>query len=269
MKNLYSTDKISNTYEFLDAKSISRLAACKWEKDITIFVPCYNEEGNIIDAINTIISALSETNFSWEILVIDDASVDKSKELVYSYIREYPEYSIRLLVRKRNIGLAQNYIDGAFIAKGRYYKQVCGDNADYKESLKSIFNLLGKADMIIPYHVKIYGRSVMRNIISKVYTFIVNVISGYRIKYYNGTALHLTCDVMRWHTNYYGYCFQADIITLLLDQEMSYIETPITSHERKAGKSQALKLINFLSVVHFFLDLLIRRLGRIYRNKGK
>ena len=256
-------------FDFLDAQSLAKFTPYKSEKDITIFVPCYNEEGNILDTFQTILSALSKTKLSWEILVIDDASLDSSKELICQYIKEHPEQEIKLLVRKENIGLAQNYIDAAFIAKGKYYKLVSGDNAEHQETLEHIFGLLGKADMIIPCHLVVEGRSFMRDLFSKIYTFIVNTISGYRIKYYNGGALHLTCNVTRWHTDYHGYSFQADIITRLLDRKMSYIEIPATSHERKTGVSQALKLKNFLSVGHFFLDLAIRRFGRIYRKKAK
>jgi glycosyltransferase involved in cell wall biosynthesis len=261
--------KNKDNYEFFDAKSLSRFVPYKPEKDITILVPCYNEEGNIIDTFNTVTSALSKVKLSWEIIVIDDASKDKSKELISRYMEEHPEHSIRLMARKENIGLAQNYIDGVFMAKGRYCKLVSGDNAEYEGTLVDIFNLLGKADMIIPSHLQVEGRSFMRDVFSKTYTFIVNAISGYKIKYYNGGALHLTSNVMRWHTDYHGYSFQADIITRLLDQDMSYIEIPASSHERKSGVSQALKIKNFLSVGHFFLDLLIRRFGRMYRSKKK
>jgi len=254
-------------YTFLDAKLLPRLMNFGWEKDLTVFVPCYNEEGNIIDTFNTVTSALSKVKLSWEILALDDASADNTRELIRAYIKEHPEYPIRLLVRKENIGLAQNYIDCAFIAKGKYYKLVSGDNAEYEETLVNIFSLLGKADIIIPCHSKVVGRSFMRDMFSKTYTFIVNIISGYKIKYYNGGALHLTCNVMRWHTDYYGYSFQADIITGLLDKGMSYIEIPAFSHERKCGVSKALKLRNFLSAGHFFLDLTIRRISRIYRAK--
>jgi len=257
--------KNNEAYEFLDVKSFSKFMPYKWEKDITIFVPCYNEEGNIIDTFNTITSVLNETSLIWEIIVIDDASIDKSKKLICDYIKEHPNYDIELMVRKENIGLAQNYIEAAFMAKGKYYKLVCGDNAEHKETLANIFKLLGKADMIIPYHVKIIGRSFMRDLLSRAYTFIVNTLYGYKIKYYNGGALHLTCNVMRWHTDYHGYSFQADIITRLLDQGMSYIEISATSQERKSGVSKALKLRNFLSIGHFFLDLAIRRIGRMYR----
>lgn len=208
-----------------------------------------------------------KTKFTWEILVIDDSSTDKSRELIFRYIKDHPEYHVQLLVRKKNMGLAQNYIDGAFIAKGKYYKLVSGDNAESQKTLEDIFSFLGKVDMIIPLHLKVCGRSFMRDMLSKIYTLLVNTISGYKIKYYNGGALHLTCNVIRWHTDYHGYSFQADIITRLLDQGMSYIEIPATSHERKTGVSQALKLKNFLSVSHFFLDLAIRRIGRIYRER--
>ena len=71
--------KENDLFKFVDARSLSKFMPYKWEKDITIFVPCYNEEGNIIDTFNTIISALVETKLSWEIIVIDDASVDKSR----------------------------------------------------------------------------------------------------------------------------------------------------------------------------------------------
>lgn len=255
-------------YDFLDVKSLINFMPYKREIDLTIFVPCYNEEGNIIDTFNTLTAALLKTKLTWEIIVIDDVSVDKSKELICRYIDEHPEYSIRLFARKVNIGLAQNYIDAAFIARGKYLKLVSGDNAEHQKTLEDIFSFLGKADMLIPSYLKVDGRSFMRDLFSKTYTFIVNAFSGYRIKYYNGGALHLTCNVLRWHTDYHGYSFQADIITRLLDQGMSYIEIPGSTHERKTGVSQALKLKNFLSVSHFFLDLLIRRFGRIYRKQS-
>ena len=259
--------KENDLNEFIDTKSLSKFMPCKWEKDITIFVSCYNEEDNIIDTFNTIISALVETKFSWEIIVIDDASVDKSRELICTYIKSHPDCDIKLMVREKNVGLAQNYIEGAFMAKGRYYKLVCGDHAEQKQSLAKIFSFLGKADMIIPYFVKVEGKSFMRDMFSKIYTFMTNIISGYRIKYYNGCALHLTFNIIRWHTDHLGFSFQADLITRLLDQGMSYVEISSTAQERKSGTSTALKLINFLSVGHFLSELLLRRFGRIYRNK--
>ena len=72
--------------------------------------------------------------------------------------------------------------------------------------------------MIIPYYVSNEGKSLYRRSLSNVYAGIVNLISGFRLHYYNGLAVHLRYNVMRWHPNTRGFGFQADIICMLLDQ---------------------------------------------------
>jgi hypothetical protein len=68
---------------------------------------------------------------------------------------------------------------------------------------------------------------------------------------------------MRWCTNYYGFSFQADLATKLLDQGKVFKEIGVVGMERKSGKSKAMTLKNFFSIAHFFIDLFIRRVGRI------
>jgi glycosyltransferase involved in cell wall biosynthesis len=235
--------------------------------DLTIFVPCYNEEQNVVATLDTICSALAEVSLSWEILVIDDASRDGTVACVRRYMEAHPGHRIDLKIREVNVGLAQNYIEGAFLGCGRYYKLVSGDNAEPHETLVTVFRHIGEADMVLPYFVTITGRKWMRKSLSCFYTFLVNAISGHRIRYYNGGAVHLRYNVMRWHTNYHGFSFQADIITRLLDQGMSYVEIPVISQNRTAGVSKALTLKNFLSVAHFLFDLTLRRIGRSSRHR--
>lgn len=237
-----------------------------FDREITIFVACYDEEANIVRTLDTVVAGLPELGCTWEVIVIDDASHDNSAALVRKYIAEHPEYPIALVVREKNQGLAQNYIEGAFLGSGRYYKLVCGDNVETKEMLVSVLRHRGEADMVIPYCVDDSDRSGLRRLISRFYTFLVNLISGHAVRYYNGVGVHLRYNVMRWHTNYYGFSFQADMITRLLDQGMSYVEVPTVAKERVGGDSKALTAKNFLSVLHFFIDLLIRRIGRSRRS---
>ena len=231
--------------------------------DLTVFVSCYNEAPYIVRTLDTLRSALTELKFTYEIIVIDDCSKDDSPNLVADYIRANP--TERLLLRRNNIniGWAQNYIDGAFIGKGKYYRIVCGDASEPKDTMIKVFQEIGTADIIIPYYVTNTGRSWQRGFLSNAYVTLVNLISGFRLKYYNGLPVHLRYNVMRWHSNTRGFGFQADILCLLLEQGFTFKEVPVVAVEQKGGKSTALTFKNTLSIGHTLIDIGIRRVANL------
>lgn len=238
--------------------------------DLTIFVSCYNEEAYIVRTLETVRAALAEVGcLNYEIIVIDDCSRDRSAELVEGYIRAHPEDRVLLRRNRSNRGLAQNYLDGAFIGKGRYYRLICGDDAEPKDTMVTVFGAIGETDIVVPYYVSSEGRSAYRMLLSNTYTILVNTISGHRLHYYNGLAVHLRYSVMRWHPNTRGFGFQSDIICMLLDQGFTYKEVPVRTVERKgSGSSRALTFKNLLSVAHTLVDLLFRRLSNwVYRKR--
>jgi glycosyltransferase involved in cell wall biosynthesis len=170
--------------------------------DLTAFVSCYNEAALIVRTLDEVRAALAALPIRFEIIVIDDCSTDDSAALVTRYIADHPETSIVLRRNLANQGLAQNYIDCAFMGKGKYYKLFCGDNTEPVESITQICGLIGQADIIIPSYSYVEGKSTPRLLLSRLYTLLVNLISGHRLKYYNGLAVHLRNNVMRWHPQY-------------------------------------------------------------------
>ncbi|WP_158812821.1 glycosyltransferase [Methylocapsa sp. S129] len=235
--------------------------------DLTIFVSCYNEEAFIVGTLETIRDSLALVGrLSYEIIVIDDRSTDSSATLVESFISAHPEERILLRRNRVNRGLAQNYLDCAFIGKGKYYRLICGDNAEPQDTMIAVFSEVGQADMLIPYYVSAEGKSLFRRSLSNAYSLLLNFITRYRLHYYNGLAVHLRYNVMRWHPNTRGFGFQADIICMLLDEGFTYREVPVRTIERKKGDSKALTFKNMLSVTHTILDIVIRRISnRVYR----
>jgi glycosyltransferase involved in cell wall biosynthesis len=231
--------------------------------DLTIVIPCLNEEGNIADTLDTVLAALADFSWSAEILVIDDGSVDRTAEVIEQYCEAHPGSPIRLHRNARNLGLTRTYVDGAFLGRGRYYRLVCGDNVEPKETLVSVFAQLGKADLIIPFHPPVPGKSASRRLLSQTYTFLVNTLSGYRIRYYNGLPLTLRYNVMRWGPYSFGFGFQAELITRLLDEGATFVEIPVVAlHRAKTGGNSALNWRNFLSVTHTLIEILIRRIRK-------
>ena len=241
----------------------SETAAGEDSPDISFVVPCLNEENHIATTLETLTAAMREIPYRYEVMVVDDGSTDGTARIVENYIAAHPALPIRLIRHSQNRGLTRSYVDAAFQGRGKYYRLVCGDNAESKEGLIASFKYLGKADMIIPYYESVAGKSAFRMWISNLYTNLVNSFSGYRIHYYNGLAVHLRYNVMRWGPYSFGFGFQAELITRLLDEGCSYVEVAVTAtHREKSRGNSALNFKNFLSVSHTLSEVLIRRIRK-------
>jgi glycosyltransferase involved in cell wall biosynthesis len=231
--------------------------------DLTIAIPCLNEERYIAATLDTVVSAMRELPLNYEVIVIDDGSTDRTVEVVKRYGYERPEVLLRIHRNVQNRGLNRCYVDGAFLGRGKYYRMVCGDNVEPKETLIAVFHELGKADLIIPYHSRIPDKSFFRRALSSSYTTLVNCLSGYHIRYYNGLTLTSRYNVMRWGPYSFGFGFQAELITRLLDEGATFVEVPVVAtHQEKTHNNSALNLRNFLSVGHTLSEIFIRRVRR-------
>jgi Glycosyltransferases involved in cell wall biogenesis len=241
------------------------------EIDLTIFVACYNEEDNIAATLDEVFAALEELRLTHDVIVVDDGSHDASSVKVEEYVRANPHRALRLIRRKQNVGLGQNFVDAAFWGKGKYYRMVCGDNVEPRQALITIWRHIGEADLIIPYHAhRPKGRPLFRQAISWLYTRMINLLSGYRINYYNGLPIFRRYDVMRWHTYSHGFGFQADMVTRLLDRGATYLQVPVEVYDRDAQTSTALTMKNILSVSHVMLEIFLRRLAKaLYGRKSR
>ena len=231
--------------------------------DLSIVVPCLNEQHHIGPTLDTIVAAMMELPYSYDVVVVDDGSTDDTSQVVENYIAAHPELPIRIVKHATNRGLSTSYVDAAFLGRGTYYRLVCGDNAEPKESMVKVLQHLGKAQMIIPYYDQVEGKSRFRMWLSNSYTTVVNVLSGHRLRYYNGLAVHLRYNVMRWGPYSFGFGFQAELITRLLDEGATYLEVPIqATHREKASGSTAINWRNFLSVGHTLSEIFLRRVRK-------
>ena len=224
--------------------------------ELTIVVPCFNEEKFITQTLKCIKEALDPLQIEYEVIVIDDCSLDKTFETASKFKSDNPNFRVHVIQNKRNRGLSRSYCDAAFLGIGKYFRLVCGDNSETAESIQKIVEARHTADMILPYHPEVPGKSLLRRFISKTYTKIINKISGNNIQYYNGCALTTRYDVMRWGSYSFGFGFQADLITRLLAEGRSYAEVPVEvyHHENDAAAS-AFRVKNILSVIHTLIEI--------------
>jgi glycosyltransferase involved in cell wall biosynthesis len=229
--------------------------------DISFFIPCYNEELNVLGAVEKLVCVAGKLNLSYEILVFDDCSRDGTVKAVHAYQAAHPLIPIRLFANTVNRGVARNFFEGAFRARGRYYRLVCGDDIEPIESHEQLLRRIGEADIIVPYFTIIKGRPVHRHVISRIYTWLVNRATGYRLRYYNGCPIYRRFDVLRFHVEATGFGYQAEFLTRLIHENRSFVEVPLASIDR-AG-SGSLNLRDGLSVAHSLFKIALRRM-RVY-----
>ncbi|MFC3227188.1 glycosyltransferase family 2 protein [Marinibaculum pumilum] len=226
--------------------------------DVTLFIPCLNEAENVVGAIETVSAACRKLGRSYEVLVFDDGSTDGTSEVVQAWQRANPDAPVRLFRNERNRGVARNFVDGAFAARGHHYRLVCGDNIEPPETHEALLSAIGHSDIVIPYFIEIRNRPFFRKVISWLYTRLVNLASGYRLKYYNGCPIYLRRDVMRFHVETSGFGYQAEFLTRLIYEGRSFVEIPLVAYDREGSAS--LNLRNLLSVGHSLMTIMFRRL---------
>jgi len=97
------------------------------EKNIVVSVCMitYNHEKYISQAIDSML--MQKTNFDYEILIGEDCSPDRTREIVLEYKSKYPD-KIKLLLQENNVGMMQNFIDTLKACSGKYIALCEGDD---------------------------------------------------------------------------------------------------------------------------------------------
>ena len=241
------------------------------EITLSIFVPCFNEENDITNALNNIKEGIQ--NISYEVLIVDDASTDKTIEMTEKFKKNNPNVNIKIFRNEKNKGLGFNFWAMTQKALGKYYMIVFGDGGIPPDEIKKIVNNIGKADIILTYFID--KRRVFRRALSKIFVIIINLITLNNIKYYNSDNIYLLENLKLCGEGRSGFGFQAELITEQIRQKKTYIEVEIKpsfkSKKSLSETSQALKLRNILnvagSVILIFLKQIAYAIKKITFNK--
>lgn len=141
--------------------------------NISVFLPAFNEEDNIISAVTSIQNYLKKKFPDYEIIVVNDGSSDKTKQHVEEIIKK--DKKVKLINHKKNLGY------GAALRSG--YKHASKDLIFYTDADNQF--MISDFDLLIPY-IKDYDivsgyrakrmDPLMRIFTALVYNFLINVL---------------------------------------------------------------------------------------------
>lgn len=213
-----------------------------------MIVPAYNEAQNILDTLDNVTRAFAPLDVRHEILVIDDGSTDATSALVTGNLARFPH--VRLLMNARNMGFGWTYRRGVECAALDKIVMVHGDNAWGAETLRSLFSQAGAADVVIGYTREMWRtRSVGRTILSKTFTFILNLITRRGLHYYNGLQIHPASVLKSMRIESTGYGFQPEVLIKSLRVSKTFVQVPMDLIDREKGESKAFRMKNVIDVL--------------------
>lgn len=233
-------------------------------KFLSIIIPALNEE-NLIRATYLEVREAMANKHHYEIIFIDDGSTDQTLKIMQKIKSNDP--NIKILKHSVNQGLGASYFAGVRNTSANYVVMVPADNSFPASSLKKLFEHVGNTDILIPYHTNAaVARNIVRNIISKIFTGVINFSTRQSIPYYNGTVVHRSSLIKNVKVQPKGFSYQAEIIIELLGKGYSFQTLGIEITERKGGSSRAFSKKNIVETSLFILKLLSHRLMK--RNSG-
>lgn len=117
---------------------------------VSVCVVTYNHEKYIRQCLQSIVD--QETGFEFEVIVGDDASTDRTPEIVREFAERYPG-KVRPILREKNIGPTQNYLDVHRQTRGEYVAHVDGDDYCLPGKLRALASHLDREpDCAIVWH---------------------------------------------------------------------------------------------------------------------
>jgi dolichol-phosphate mannosyltransferase len=231
---------------------------------ISVLIPAYNETQNLEPAVLDVLEACRDLD-DYEVLIVDDGSIDGTGELADRLSATLPH--VRALHHSQNRGFGAAYGTALAEARMAYFTFVPGDHEIAPESVIAIFAEVGKADLVVPYHGTPWKRPFFRRALTWIATTQINLLFGWRLKYYQGPAVYPTELARLLPRTVQGFYFATEMLVHALAAGYSWVEVGLTHQERSYGRSKAVAWSNALNaqwtIVRLWWEIRVRRESKV------
>jgi glycosyltransferase involved in cell wall biosynthesis len=121
------------------------------ELNVSILMITYNHENYIREAIEGVL--MQKTDFKIELVIGEDFSTDRTREIVMEYLKKYPE-KIKVISSETNVGAMANELRTLKACQGKYIAFCDGDDywTDPNKLQKQVDFLETHPDYVICFH---------------------------------------------------------------------------------------------------------------------
>ena len=203
--------------------------------EISLVIPCYNEEGNLRELIKAIRDAVEPLKPSYEIVLTDDCSTDKSWEMLTELAAGDPR--IRAQRFAFNCGESAASWAGLKAARGKYLVTLDADLQNDPRDLPRFLEALKQFDCVCGTRIETRGKgdNFVRITSSRIANWVRNKLSGERISDAGCTyrAFKRECiENLKFFKGMHRF-----LPTLIKMEGFTVMEIPVTNNPRFAGRS--------------------------------
>lgn len=145
--------------------------------DITVIVPLFNEDESLPELTEWIERVMRENNFSYEVILIDDGSTDKSWEVIESLSKKNDH--IKGIKFRRNYGKSAALQKGFEASQGNCVITMDADLQDSPDEIPGLYKMVmhDGFDLVSGWKQKRYD-PIMKTIPSKFFNYVTRKMSG-------------------------------------------------------------------------------------------
>ncbi len=114
--------------------------------DLTVVLPCFNEQDCVAELTDELIAALDPHCLSYELLFVNDASTDSTADVLWQLQAERP--CVRIVTHTINSGESAAQATGFRYARGRTIVTMDSDRQNDPADLPAFFDALERADVV-------------------------------------------------------------------------------------------------------------------------
>jgi len=153
--------------------------------DVSIVVPLFNEDESLPELCSWITRVVTESNLSYEVLLIDDGSTDNSWKVIESIAAENNAFKgIRF---RRNYGKSAALNEGFKAAEGDVVITMDADMQDSPDEIPALRKMIIEDgfDMVSGWKKIRYDNTLTKNIPSKLFNAVARKSSGIQLNDFN------------------------------------------------------------------------------------
>lgn len=207
---------------------------------LSMFIPCFNEAKNLPFVLDQAIKVLPKVARTFEIIVVDDGSNDKTHQVVKEYQKK--NNTIKLATHQHNKGYGAAVRTGIKNSKYDWIFYTDGDGQFDINELVKLVAVCKEGTTVLGYRQK-RVEGFKRILMAKLYKLYIDALFRVHVKDIDcAFKLFEAADLKKLDLFSNGAFISAEILYKLKKKKVKFKQLPVTHYPRKHGSASGASL---------------------------